>query len=167
MRVGDIVLFKNPGIYMKLISLYNYIVYKESKACHAGIVSKVKGNNVWIHEAIPELKSTDFKAHKYTIKQLRDKKVIVRRCPFKLKNVQKTIESYEQTYYDWISIFLMPFKLSVNSTNLMFCSEVCARVLYDCSEKDLDISAELRKPYEKITPMDLYLTKQLDTIQWN
>lgn len=55
----------------------------------------------------------------------------------------------------------MLFRLSFNSTKHLFCSEAVARVLYDASNKQIVI----REDWEKITPMDLYLTKFLEGVK--
>lgn len=167
-QVGDIVNFNwKDGFFSGIISIYNYFYYKQSTATHSGIISRIEGNNVFIHEAILS-KGGDFIEHEYSSEWLdnmvNEKIVTVRRALVPLKNVRKVCEDYEDIKYDVISIFLMPFKLAFNSTELMFCSEACARILYDCSDKQIDISAELGKSYEKITPQDLQITEQLESI---
>jgi hypothetical protein len=167
-KVGDVYLSNFKGnIFMGAISLFNLIKYGKSKACHAGIISKVTKDKVYIHEAI-ETKGTDFKEYEYDKwwldARIFEGKVIIRRPNLKLTNVEEACKSYEDTYYDWLSILLFPFKLTFNSTKAVFCSEVVARILYDSSGKKLDISSELGIPYDKISPMDLYLSEQLTTV---
>lgn len=167
-KTGDIINFNwKDGLFSKLITLYNWIYYRKSTATHSGIVSKVTNDTIYIYESILS-KGPDFEEHAYERwwldERVKDKTVTVRRPLCKLTNVKEICESYKDIRYDILSIILMPFKLVFNSTAAMFCSEVVSRILYDCSNKKINISGELGKSYEKITPQDLQISQQLESI---
>lgn len=160
-QIGDVVNFNwtnSPFFWIEKV--FNKIHYGKSTATHSGIITRIEGETIWIMEAV-----NNFREFKYSLDWLKIKKdkITIRRPNIKLKNLYSNAMKYEGLKYDWISIFLMIFKLSRNSTNALFCSEAVGRILYDCG---LDISSELGKNYEKLTPMDLQITKQLSTIKW-
>jgi len=167
LKVGDCCLFNNGGFYSFVIRLHDFFNLRFSKATHAGIVCRVEKNGVWIREAI-ENDGPDFDEYYYEYKWL-EKRVamgnfIVRRPKMRLTNVRRVCESYEDFEYDWASIFLMPFSVVFSTPKVVFCSEAVARIYYDTSKKQLNISKELNKHYEKLTPTDLYRTKLLETV---
>jgi len=169
-KVGDTVLFKWPGLfsYSFVIGVHNYIHFHENKATHAGIISRIDGDDVYIHEAIAKWDAKDYQEHKYSKFDLDsyiiNNEVIIRRPYLNLKGYEKACKGYEDNYYDWLSILLMPFKISFNTPNLIFCSEVNGRIYYDLSNHKINIAEEFGISYEKLTPMHLYLTKQLYTV---
>lgn len=164
-KAGDVVLFNwTDSNYSKIITAYNYIRFRQSKCTHAGIVQRVTKNLVYICEAIGG--RGGFKAYKYEktwLEAMREeKRVIVLRSTSKVvKSTQNACKRYLGAYYDWLSIFTIIFKLSFNSTRLLFCSEAVARILYDITDKKCIIAED----YEKITPMDLYVTTKLKEIK--
>ena len=167
-KKGDVVNFNwKDGFFSRLITLYNYLYYRESTATHSGIISRVTKDTIYLYESIMS-EGTDFKEHAYERwwldERVKDKTVTIRRPLSALNSVEETCKLYQNIRYDIVSIILMPFKLVINSTEAMFCSEVVSRILYDCSNKKIDISSELGKSYEKITPMDLQKTEQLQSI---
>lgn len=162
-KVGDVITFKWKGPFNSLIGFWNYLKFKSNKATHAGIITRIVGEKIWISEAIMS-RGRDFKEYEYSEKWLdtfKSKGVVHQLRPnVKVTYVEVAAFRYEGSYYDWLSVFLMPFKISVNSTKAVFCSEVVGRILYDASDKKLNIAAEFGIDYEKVTPMHLYLSKQ-------
>ena len=167
-KTGDVVNFNwEGGLFSKLIRYYNIFNYGESTATHSGIISKVTGSSVWIHEAIDGRKK-EFGPYEYSIEWMMKSKeqgiITIRRPTVSVKKINEICMSYEDFQYDWISILLMPFTFFKATPNSVFCSEAVARILYDVSDKKLNIAEELEKDYEKISPMDLQITSQLKTI---
>ena len=159
-QVGDVISFNyNKGFYMKLITIFNYIKFKASYATHTGIVTSVYGNKINVKEVIFDPNKNDFDIHEYTEDYLLNNKyVTVLRSLIKLNNVKKNSCKYNSAVYDFVSILLMPFKISFNSKKAVFCSEVVTRILYDSSNKKLNIAKEYEINYEKVSPMHIYLS---------
>ncbi len=167
-KIGDVITFKyKRGLFMSIICIWNLIKYKQNKATHAGIITSIEDDKIWISEAIMA-KGKDFKEYEYSEGWLEAKKsegVVHQLRPIiKVKDIKKNAEKYTGSYYDWLSIILMPFKISFDSTKLVFCSEVVGRILYDSTGKKLNIAGEFGIDYEKVTPMHLYLSEQLEMI---
>lgn len=168
-KVGDVVNFNwKTNIFFKVETIYNNFKYYESTATHSGIITKVDGEKIWIHEAMPKWKQRDFQAYLYSKDWIESSVtsglITVRRSIAPLRNVEKIAKSYENTYYDIISVLLIPFKITVNSRDLQFCSEVVGRILYDASNHKTDIASEFGIVYDKLPPMLLQLTKQLEDV---
>lgn len=169
-KVGDNVLFNwNDSIYSWIISAYNYIHFRQSKCTHAGKISRIDGDTIYIHEAIAKKGKEDYKAYIYSQRDLEryvsEGKAIIMRPNVAITDVEETCKSYEGFDYDWTSILLMPFKLFISTPKKVFCSEANARIDYDCSKHKLNIAAEFGIDYEKVTPMHFYLSKQYKEIK--
>jgi hypothetical protein len=169
-KVGDTILFNwNKGIFGKLITIYNYLHYKQSKCTHTGKVSSIQEDGlVWVHEAIWKKDEKDFQAYPYTSEWLKQSvssgTIIIKRPKIKLNKVKEVCESYEGITYDWLSVLLMPFKLFIPTLKFGTCSELGGRIDYDCSDKKLNVAEEFGKHWEKVSPMDFYLSTQYETI---
>ena len=169
LKAGDVVLFNwGEGLYSWIIERYNLVHFKEKGFTHAGIISDVEDDIVWIHEAIWKKDQKDFQAYSYSIDFLEnlvnEEKVQIRRPTEELSDIRGVCEEYEDLNYDWISILLMPFTFFKATPNQVFCSEGVGRILYDDSNKKINIAAELDISYEKLVPQHLAITKQLETI---
>jgi hypothetical protein len=159
LKVGDVVFFNwKEGFYSKCITFFNTLKYKCSLTTHAGIVSAIEGDYVLIHEAVYQ-DGEDFKANPYLSSWIVQNCIVGRSKAKITGSIKDTCKKYESINYDWLSIFLMPFRLTFNSTKNMFCSEAVARVLYDCTDKQFNV-----KNWEKLTPMDLLYCGQLDIV---
>lgn len=166
-KVGDIVFFKGKSTYSWIIYSYNFMKYGEKGYSHVGIITKIKKDTVIIHEAL----SSGFQANDYEIWWLNNKlklgDINIRQTKLKLTNVFKNAETYYAKAYAWSDIFfiglafLTGFKFSITGANRLICSEAVARILYDSSNKKINFSKEYEKPYDLITPQDVFLSKYL------
>jgi len=167
-KKGQIIFFRWPSFYSKLITLYNLKKYGEKGFTHVGIITNVKKNEIQIHEAI----SKGFVRSDYPIKFIENKikEGIIKVKESKIKLIY--VEDYSNQYlgrpYAWYDIFgifistLLGFKfLKLTGTKKLICSEAVSRVLYDSSNKKLNLSKEYHKPYDYITPMDIFYSKQV------
>ena len=168
-KVGDAVLMNWGSPYTAIINWYQRRKLGESKFSHIGAISSIVGDTVFIHEAIFKMRDKDIRPYAYSKKGLREHKkagrIMIRRPKIKLLNFKKNCEKYEGSYYDWVSIFLMIFKITINSVKGVFCSEFKARVDYDSSNKKLNIAKEFGVHWEKVLPMHYYYSKQYVTIE--
>lgn len=166
-KVGDIVFFKSNSFISKVIQFYNLREFGKKGFSHVGIVTKVLFNHVIIHEAL----SNGFTRSCYSFEYLNDKlkgDLDIKKPKYKLKDVYKTAEKYLGRSYAWFDIFgiilsfLFRFKfLKITGANKLICSEAVARILYDSSSKKLNISKEYNKPYDLISPQEVYMSKFL------
>lgn len=166
-NVGDVVFFKGKSFYSTLIYSYNFIKYGESGYSHVGIITKIKKSTIVIHEAL----GSGFQANDYEKWWLNNKielgDIKIRQSIIKLTNVYKNAEIYYGRGYAWSDIlfiglaFLTKFKFSITGANRLICSEAVARILYDSSNKKINFEKEYNKPYDLVTPMDIFLSKQL------
>lgn len=164
LKVGDVVNFNwNKGLFMRAVTLYNKLHYGKSEATHSGIVSRVEGEKVYIMEAVRTFKEEEYDLWWLDLR-IKDGTITIRRANANLTNISENIKKYEGLKYDWLSIILLPFKLFISSSKLLFCSEAIGRILYDSG---VDVASELGIDYEKLTPMDLQISKQLKTISLN
>lgn len=166
-KTGDLVFFKGESFYSNLIYSYNYIKYGKKGYSHAGIITKIKKDTVVIHEAL----GSGFQANDYEKWWLNNKislgDISIKQTKIKLTNVYKNAEKYYGREYAWSDIFfiglafLTRFKFSITGANRLICSEAVSRILYDSSNKKLNLSKEYNKPYDLITPQEVYLSKFL------
>lgn len=172
LKVGDLIFFNwEGGIFRKLIILYNNINYGFSKTTHVGIVTEVHDDHYMIAESL----SKGFKEYPYDKwwldPQIKEGQIIAKRPNKPLKNVKAETVNYlgrEYAIQDLASIilfFIIGMQLPrATGAKKLICSEAVARVLYDSSNKEIDFEKELNKPYDLITPMDLYISNQLTFI---
>lgn len=166
-KIGQIVFFRGNSFYSKLITSHNLIKYKEIGYSHVGIITEVKKDKVLIHEAI----SSGFVSSYYPKTWLNNKldldDIFIQFTFIKLTNVKKNAEKYLGKPYAWSDIFfiglsfLFRFKFSFTGANKLICSEAISRILYDSSNKKINLSDEYNTPYDLITPMDIYISKYL------
>lgn len=172
-KVGQILNFSWDSIYGKVIKFYNYKEYgysEENIWTHSSLISEIKGDDVIVYEAL----SKGFTKNTYTKQQLlgwiENGNMIVGECKYKLTNVKKTCEKYLGTPYGFLDIFNIglylifkkyAFTISTGTKQLI-CSEVTARILYECSKKKVDFEIEFDKSFDKIAPIDLYYSSYID-----
>lgn len=166
--VGDVVFFNGDDIYSKFIKMYNFKEYGESGFSHIGIITKIEKDDVLIHEAVSKGFTKSYYSKDGLKNLIKDSKIKIITPSIKLKNVYKNSEKYLGRPYAWFDIlgiilsFLFNFKfLKITGTNKLICSEAVARILYDSSDKKINISSECNKSYDLVAPMDIYLSKWL------
>lgn len=169
-KTGQAILFNHTGsIFTKLITAFNYLNYKQSKCTHAGIVAKIQKGRVLIYEPV-NLKE-GFLGYWYEEAdldaKLKEGKIIIASPNNYLTHVEKHCEKYAHTKYgilDILSIGLFwatGLKIKTTGAKKLICSEAVVRILYDASNKKINFEKEYNKPYDLITPMDIYLSNQM------
>lgn len=169
-KIGDVVFFNNPNSWFgKLITTYNIRKYGFSNATHVGIISNVNKDSVIIHEAY----SKGFVTNVYTNEQLKwgldNDRVHIKRSKIKLFDVPYNADKYlgrGYSYFDIVRIgftFIIGFHIfNFGCSKHLICSEAVSRILYDSSNKKLNLSAEFKKPYDLITPMDIFISREFN-----
>lgn len=171
-KTGDVILFNyKSSFFSKQIAKYNFREYGQSKCTHAGIVSRTLGDQIWIFEIVT-YKTADHRLYseKWLNQKVKEGSIIIKR-PSRLVGVFNICDKYIGKSYsilDILSIYLYGWtgiKLSLTKKKRVICSELTARILYESSKKKINFEPEFKKPYDLITPMDLYLSKQLKKLK--
>lgn len=168
LKVGDVIFFRNNKIYNKLVQRYNLLKYGEIGFGHVGIITKVEKDNVIIHEAL----SNGFVKNPYEKwwinLKIEEGNIKIKSPNKKITNIYSNAENYLGRGYAWSDIFFIlvsfitNFKISFSGSNRLICSEAVSRVLYDSSNKKINLSEEYSKKYDLIAPMDIYFSKYLN-----
>ena len=168
LKKGDIVFFNWNNIGSIFVQIYNRLKYNKTGPTHVGVIGSISGDDVIIYEAL----SKGFTASAYSIKSLEEQKgkVWFGRSKSKLSNIEETLEKYPGKPYGWLSIlsvalsWFLKFKINIDLSNSVICSEATAKFLYDASNKKVNIAKEFDKPYQLVTPMDIFKSKHIKVI---
>jgi len=162
-KKGDIIFFEWKSFASKIIQTYNLLKYGQKGPTHIGIIGDIQGEDVLIYEAIAK----GFTKSWYPIEFLEREQYDHKRAKLLLKNIQENLEKYIGKPYGWLSIlslglsWFFRFKIDINLSNSVICSEATAKFLYDSSNKKINIADEYNKPYQLITPFEVYYSQFL------
>jgi len=172
--------FWNDRFYHKVIQYYNKKKFGEIGPVHVGIISKVKQNEVEIYEAVDKgfIKS-DYEKW-WLDERIKDGKVKIGECHTLLTNVEDNCKKYEGIRYGWTDIlgivlgYLINWRIiGITGHNALICSEAVVRILYDSSNKKIQIGyskkedkkkSEYPIKFDAITPMHLFKSKYIKII---
>lgn len=172
-KSGDVLLFRWNSPYSKLIYLANYINHGRKGYSHVGVVAKVNKYSIIVYEAL----SDGFKKIEYGKSELDNlmynNNVDVGRVNIKLNNVKNNCEKYLGRPYGWMDILSIGFYTIFRKYSFLFspnaqhliCSEAVARILYDSSDKKINMSDEFNKHYSYITPTDIHDSKHIKIVE--
>ena len=142
--------------------------YGESGFGHVGIITKVTKDSVQIHEAVSKGFVKSYYPKEFLNGMIAKGTIELKETKIKLKDIEKNADKYLGRPYAWYDIagviisFLTGCRfIKITGTSKLICSEAVARILYDSSDKKINIAKELDKPYDLITPMDIYLSRSL------
>jgi len=166
-KVGQILNFKwYDGLFGKAIRYYNNLIYKEDGFTHTAIIIDVKDEFYVIAEAIGSgFTISDYEGW-WVEGKVKEGKISVGTAKKDLVAVKSLAEKYKGTRYGylWLPLIFIFGKKALwitDGTKSLICSEAIARLLYDASDRQIDFSKEFKKPYDFITPQDLYISKQI------
>ena len=161
-KIGQIVFFKwTDGLFMKAIYLYNKLKYGIGTPTHIGIIIDVKKNGDPIIAEV--LNSFVIRTHEVwqLDEWLKNGDIEIGECTKSLKGIDKCVADdlgKPYGYLDLLAIaltFLFKFKIvKATGATKVICSEAVARAIKECN--GLDISKDLDKSMDLITPIDLY-----------
>jgi hypothetical protein len=169
--------YSKEGLFGKAIDYYNRREFGDSKSTHIGIISKVEGKKVFIHEAT----NKGFIKNEYDADWLDGRIdagiVHIGESKVDLINIEETCNKYNGIRYGWLDILgiglsaLLGWKvLGITGKNAIICSEAVARILYDCSDGKLVLGysdksdydkAEYKIKFDAVSPMHIFLSKQI------
>ncbi|MCF7861159.1 hypothetical protein K9M79_02850 [Candidatus Woesearchaeota archaeon] len=156
---------------MKLIKIYNKITYGVDGFAHCGIITNGGLDEIQIHEAIGKGFVKSWYPKLFIEKMIEEKTCKIQYPKIKLSNVEKNADNYLGKGYGFLDIlgigisFITGWRfIKLTGASKLICSEAVARILYDSSNKKINFEEEYKKPYDLITPMDLYLSEQLKNV---
>lgn len=160
-----IIFFSNEGLYGNLIKLGT-----KSDWTHVGVIADETKQDYIVYEALNKgLVKTNHR--KYIVNdRIKQKEIVIKYVELRIskERLKKICESYLGRPYDWLTIFNIGiyflfghYALNLPGPRKLICSEFAARVLYDASNKKLNLSKEFDKRYDYITPEDLYKSNAL------
>lgn len=165
MKVGSVLNFRwYDNIFGKAIRYYNRLVYKTDGFTHTAIVIDIKEGYYTIAEALGSGFTISDYEDWWVEGKIKEGYIFVGEPKYDLVAVKSLAQKYEKTRYGYIFlplIFLFgeKAKWATDGTKSLICSEAVARLLYDASEKKINLSEEFKKSYDLITPHDIYLSK--------
>lgn len=158
---AKIIFFNWDTFYGRLIKFNT-----KSKWTHVGIIIHEDETTYTIAEALNKGLTISKYNKEGTIPYSTIKEVDIKVSEQELKRI---CEKYEGAPYDWFSIInialygiLGRLALNFKGPRSLICSEFVARVLYEASEGHINFEEEYVKPYDLITPAEIYRSKYLD-----
>lgn len=161
-KTGQLVFYRGKSFYARFINSYNLIKYGEKGFSHVGIITQVKNDHVVIHEALASGFVKNDCGKLWLENKIDSGDIEIKFPKKKLTHVLINAEKYLGVGYAWSDIFfiglafLIRFKFQITGANRLICSEAVSRILYDSSNKKINLSEEYNTPYDLITPMDVY-----------
>lgn len=152
-----IVFFSWNSFYGKLIRFGT-----KCKWTHIGIVGEEKTDGYYVYEALNNGLVKNFYFKEDIEIHTSNNNVIIEEIDLlcDCSRLKEACESYLGKPYDWLSIFNIAtyilfgrYALKIKGSRYLICSEFVARVLYDIG---YNLSELLNKPYDYITPADIY-----------
>lgn len=167
-KVGMVIFFNWKNTFSKLIRLFNRVKYGETGWTHVGIITKIEGKSVQIHEALSKGFVKSWYPKKFLNEKIKYNIIEVKSVNKKLFDVEWNANNYLGRGYGWWDIFgiVLSFIFGIKSIKFtgakkLICSEAIARILYDASNKEIDFQKEYKKNYDLITPQDIYISEYL------
>lgn len=161
---GQIVFLNWNNKFMNLIRYYNELKYGIPGFSHVGIITRVEKNRVQIHEAISKGFVKSWYDKDFLNKKIDGLSSEILGIGEKLENIEKVADNYLGRPYGFLDIFgialsfLFKFKfLKLTGANSLICSEAVSRILYECSDGKINLEEFFDKPFDLITPMDIYI----------
>lgn len=164
--IVKVIFFNWDTFYGKLIKIGT-----GSKWTHVGIVGEDNDEGFIIYEAVNKgLVKTKYSNAQ--IVELMLKGIVSVKEVYIEDNIvnERVLKAYCEKYigrpYDWLSIFNIGFyfifrkyALNFKGARTLICSEFVSRVLYDLSLGGINFEEEYDKPYDYISPADIYNSK--------
>ena len=144
--------------------------FTKSKWSHSGLVYQHTKKYIWVAEAV----ANGYKVNRYSRKKLMkrwNKNTIQLRKSIKtLSSVKSHCDKYLDIKYGKLQLFkiamfiLFKKKYKVDDLKTLICSEGVARVLFDSSNKFINIANEFDCEYDYVTPYMISVSKLLRTV---
>ena len=165
MGTAKLVFFDWGTFYGKLIKFQT-----KSKWSHVGLIIEEDDGTYTIAEALNRGLVIS-KYGKLGLEQnIKDGKVMIKTISVNTTpaNFKTIAEKYEGAPYDWFSIinialysFIGKIALNFKGPRALICSEFVARVLYESSNGRIDFKQEYNKPFDLITPAEIFRSRYL------
>lgn len=177
-KTGQMLNFSTNTIFGLLIKFHNKLKFRGKDLAfnptHIGIISNVTKDTVEVFEALNS--GTTFTIYpKDKLNRLLDNnKLKIIESKKQLKNVKKVCSKYNNIRYGKLKTFiaitlnLFSKRLATkipDTTSDLICSEVVARVCYDCSDKKVNFEKEYNITYHLVTPAHIHFSNQVKVLK--
>lgn len=168
-KIGDIILLRGDSVFSKLIYLGNRIHYGKKGYSHVGIVGGIRGDSVFIYEALSEGFTKSTYSENEINNFIKNDKLLIGKSKISLNRVPEHCEKYIGRSYAWYDIFqislyvlfgVRKFFFSTGAKKLI-CSEAVSRILFDASNKQINFEKQFGKKFDLIMPQDLRESKDI------
>lgn len=166
MKIGDIVFFrKNESFVSRIISFVT-----GSSFSHVGMIYDIENKGVVIAEALAiGFHLSYYNTEDFLLKMATGKRLL-KTGNLNPKKVKDAIDRKIGRPYGFVDLFrILVYKLTRKtigedcSRNLI-CSEAVARVI-NSANNNKNLSKEFKKPFDFITPDDLFMSKHLKMVE--
>jgi hypothetical protein len=184
LKEGDVLCFRYyEGIFQKLTRLANYLEFGKdgwtNGITHVAIITGFGKNPEGEACAIvSEALESGIKSSLYALwwleARINDKTCIVRRPIQQVYVISEHIKNYEGIHYDWLSILAIGYRILFNKKiwfydyfrgpNKQYCMEFVLRILYDASNKLIDLEPECGFSFDELLPHHMLISEQFKTI---
>jgi|GEM_PF-2494802 len=166
---GQIIFLNWDGLFAKVVRYYNQVKYKEEGFSHVGIITNMTLSKVQIHEAGSNGFVKGWYSKEFLENMIKRETCAIVDSKVRTTNLEWEADKYLGRPYAWHDIFGIALSflfgwrfLEITGAKKVICSEAVARILYDVSNKKINFELEYDKPYDLITPMDIYYSEQFD-----
>jgi len=170
-KIGQVFQWRGKGIFGRLINLQNIIMFGERGPTHCGVISSVDKDTVIIHEATKNGFVSNTYEKSFILERINAGVVSIQETKVELHDVKKHCKKYEGIKYGFFTILVIAVRtlfdreiVFTDGAKTLICSEGVSRVLYDCSDKQIDFEKEFEIPFDLICPMNIYKSIQMTII---
>ncbi len=160
MKIGDIVFFrKNESFVSRIISFVT-----GSSFSHVGIIYDIENKGVVIAEALAIGFNLNYYNTEDFLLKMATGKRLLKTGNLNPKKVKDAIDRKIGRPYGFVDLFrILVYKLTGKTigedcSRKLICSEAVARVIYSANKRK-DLSKEYNKPFDFITPDDIFMSK--------
>lgn len=171
-EVGQVYFWNNPACLLgKVEQAYNNYEFGRSDVTHCGIITRVDGENIEITEAGNKVNFSIY-PKTWLDNNVNAGYVKIKKSKIPLFLVREIAQKYVGTPYGWFNYVALAAKLLgikwgfSDGPSTVICSEFVARILYECSQKNIDFEKEYPAyTFDEIAPEQIYLSKFLEDVK--
>jgi len=184
LKCGDVVCFRFndskvtdglDALYFKLIRVGNYLTFGKdgwtNSINHVGIISGFETDSngdkcVTVYEALDKGVVHSPYPIWWINTKVDDGNIVILRPKLQVYTIDKYCKQYEGVPYDWASIIALFILITTKKrisilekskgAHTQFCSEFVLRVLYDASNKQIDLEKEFNRDFDRLMPMHIF-----------
>lgn len=167
-KTGQLIFFDYGNWFGNIIKIYNLKEHGETGWTHSGIITNIRGDAFQVHESGPNGFIKSWYSKEDINDAIKNGTCAIIESGVRTTNLEWYADKYLGRPYAWHDVIgillssLLGWKfLRITGASKLICSEAVARILYDVSDRKINFEEEYDKPYDLITPMDIFLSEQL------